>query len=544
MMRYTTLVPLILSLACSSPTPADHLRALQTQAVTDGRADFGHWGWDAENYLQWGTHSNRLVPVYTFGTLNAGDGIDLNCYQGANSPYRSAAAVRQLYGYVPAGTVNPEADYLDQTNIFDLQMAALEAGKKHIILVIFDGMDWQTTRAASIAQLNRVAYESGRGTGLHFLDAAADGTTQFGFMVTSPYSDGAETNVDVQSVSVGDETERGGYAFESAGRTPWESPADPEYLVGKSKRPELRQAYTDSASSATSMTAGIKTYNAAINVDPHGSQVTPIAHVAQRLGYRIGVVTSVPISHATPAAAYAHNVKRHDYQDLTRDLLGLPSVTHPDVPLPGVDVLIGAGYGETRNQDDGQGENFQPGNAYLTDEDLQKSDRRAGGRYVVAIRSPGVDGAVQLREQATIAAADDQRLLGFFGVAKGHLPFQTADGNYDPPLGRKKEAERYTEDDIRENPTLAEMAEAALTVLSARDQPFWLMLEAGDVDWANHDDNIDNSIGAVLSGDSAVQAISQWVERESSWDETVLIVTADHGHFLVLEHPELLLSDQ
>ena len=66
-------------------------------------------------------------------------------------------------------------------------------------------------------------------------------------------------------------------------------------------------------------------------------------------------------------------------------------------------------------------------------------------------------------------------------------------------------------------------------------------VEAGDVDWANHDNNIDTSIGATISGDKAVKAITDWVEKNSSWDETGLIVTADHGHYLVLEKPELLI---
>jgi alkaline phosphatase len=67
------------------------------------------------------------------------------------------------------------------------------------------------------------------------------------------------------------------------------------------------------------------------------------------------------------------------------------------------------------------------------------------------------------------------------------------------------------------------------------------MLEAGDVDWGNHDDNIDNSIGATLSGDAAVKTVTDWVEANSNWDESVMIVTADHGHYLVIEQPEMLI---
>lgn len=533
----------LLLLTMAPPLRADHIRSLQTRAIEENRADFGHWGWDEDNYTQWGSHSNRLIPVYTFGTLRAATRVRLHTYSGANSPYRKPGSVRRLYDQEPHGTVYSQAEYLDQTNIFDIQRAALEAGKKHIILVIFDGMDWQTTHAASIFKTGRVTYTSGRGQGLHFQDYMAAGTSEFGWMVTSPFVDDAEVDVNSQQVTRLDLSLRGGYAHAVAGPTPWAEPQDLKYLVARSDDPELKQAYTDSASSATSMTAGIKTYNAAINVDPQGRQVETIAHLAQRQNYRIGVVTSVPISHATPAAAYAHNVHRNDYQDLTRDLVGLPSVSHPEMPLPGVDLLIGAGHGASAPKASGQGENFVPGNLYLTDADLQKIDVRNGGAYLVAQRESGVNGAEHLLAKAQEAAEGGQRLFGFYGVPHrgGHLPFRTADGNYDPTVGRQKTAEEYTPEDLQENPTLADMTTAALRYLGHGGQPFWLMVEAGDVDWANHDNNIDNSIGAVLSGDDAVKVVTDWVEKHSSWQETVVIVTADHGHLLVLKRPELLL---
>src|SRR5690606_15082621 len=136
-------------------------------------------------------------------------------------------------------------------------------------------------------------------------------------------------------------------------------------------------------------------------------------------------------------------------------------------------------------------------------------------------------------------------LLGFYGYGPGagHLPFQTADGNYDPTIGRQKKAEVYNEADLHENPTLADMTRAALQVLEKDPDGFWLMVEPGDVDWANHDNNLDNSIGAVNSGDAAVRVLAEWVEKNSSWDETVMIVTADHGHYLFLDRPELLTPE-
>lgn len=58
--------------------------------------------------------------------------------------------------------------------------------------------------------------------------------------------------------------------------------------------------------------------------------------------------------------------------------------------------------------------------------------------------------------------------------------------------------------------------------------------------WANDDDNLDNSIGAVLSGDDAVKSITDWVEKHSNWNDALLIVTADHGHYFHLTQPEVL----
>lgn len=519
----------------------DPIRDLQTQAAESNSAEFGHWGWEADNYKLWGTHSNRLIPVYCFGTAGKGPGIDLSSYTGENSPYRDEAQIKKLYGQVPTGTLNPNATYLDQTNIHDIQLAALQAGKKHIILVVFDGMDWQTTRAASIYRQQKVGYEEGRGAGQHFQEYEANGTTQFGAMVTSPFNNDFDIDVNTQVATLDAGSLRGGYSAEHGGPYPWSVTSDLEYLIGKSADSNYKHAYTDSASSATSMTAGVKTYNAAINIDSNGKQTTTIAHRAQEKGYRIGVVTSVPISHATPAAAYSHNVTRNDYQDLTRDLLGLKSISHPDEPLPGVDVLLGAGFGQDRKQDGGQGDNFAPGNGYLTDADQLAASARNGGKYHVVTRESGVKGSAVLSNAVEDANAAGHRLFGFFGGPGGHLPFRTADGDYNPTLGRKK-AEKYSEADVVENPNLAELTEAALQVLSHKDEPFWLMVEAGDVDWANHDNNIDNSIGAVLSGDAAVKVLTDWVEQHSNWDETVLIVTADHGHYLVLEKPELLIA--
>ncbi len=217
-------------------------------------------------------------------------------------------------------------------------------------------------------------------------------------------------------------------------------------------------------------------------------------------------------------------------------------MSHREQPLPGLDVLIGTGWHEFDESGGKQGANFVPGLKYIATDDLQRVDVRNGGRYRVVQRTAGVDGREALQSAAGEAAAHGWRLLGLFGTAgdHSHLPYRTADGNYDPTVGRKSTAERYSAADLQENPRLSDFVNAALAVLSKNPNGFWLMIEAGDVDWANHDNNLDNSIGTVLDGDDAVRAVTDWIEAHGGWKDTVLIVTADHGHDLHLTKPEVI----
>ena len=504
----------------------DPIRAMQSAAMEEQTAQWGHWGNDPTKYSTWVEHSNRLIPVYTFG-------ITLDSLREQGTTYADPKRLEQLYGIVPEGTVNPTAVYYDQTDIYQLQAAAVEAGYSNIILMVFDGMDWQTTRAAAMYKQGRNSYSSGRGTGLSFQDDRRV-QTDFGLVCTSPRSATVKLDVNAQTVLSTDTATTGGYDATLGGATPWNEHANGNYLLGLDRaRPH---AVTDSAASATSMTSGIKTYNAGINVSVDGTRVVPIARRLQEdEDFKIGVVSSVPVSHATPAAAYANNVTRKDYQDLARDLLGLPSSAHRNEPLPGVDVLIGGGWGVALKEDAGQGDNFLPGNRFLHEEDIERSNVKNGGRYVVAQRKAGVPGRRNLMKAARRAVENNERLLGFFGTSfDGHLPFQTADGRFDPVLDAKG-TEIYTQADIDENPTLADMTRAALLVLEQAVEGFWLMIEPGDVDWANHANNLDNSIGAVLSGDEAFRAVMDWVDENNAWAYTAVIVTADHGHYLVIE---------
>ena len=111
-------------------------------------------------------------------------------------------------------------------------------------------------------------------------------------------------------------------------------------------------AYTDSSQSAAEMISGTKSYNNGVNITDDGRIVTTLFHELQEQGWKVGTVTSVPFDHVSPAAMYAQEVDRDDYQDLAREMLGLPGIIQQarQAPLrPGLDVVMGTGFGVITN---------------------------------------------------------------------------------------------------------------------------------------------------------------------------------------------------
>ena len=102
----------------------------------------------------------------------------------------------------------------------------------------------------------------------------------------------------------------------------------------------LKAGATDSAAAATAFASGTKTYNTALNVDNFGQPLPFITQFAKRLGKAAGVVTSVPFTHATPAAFGARNRSRANYGEIGRQMLGAPAALpphgrqHPDTDRP------------------------------------------------------------------------------------------------------------------------------------------------------------------------------------------------------------------
>ena len=119
------------SLPLVSQDIPDEMRQLQLVAVVTERADWGHWGVRPNVYSDWTNHSNRLIPVYTFGG-------NLRQYAGGKSVYRRESELTKIFGRLPEATLNPKAEYFDQTDIFRLQVQAVAAGKKNVFVMVFD----------------------------------------------------------------------------------------------------------------------------------------------------------------------------------------------------------------------------------------------------------------------------------------------------------------------------------------------------------------------------------------------------------------------
>ena len=350
------------------------------------------------------------MPVYVFGKK-----ADLGAVMGVNSRYRDPEKIKATYGFLPENTVNPQAVYGDQSDLYWVQKQAVARGAKHLFIVWFDGLDWPTTQAAAIVKTGKV-YAEGKGSGLVFQDYDAGGTAQYGFVVTSPTHDQNRPDVNTQTIVIPSTSLAGGYDARIAGPNPWTlgplGPKAPGYFKGQSANEADRagvravggvlHAYTDSSQSAAEMISGIKSYNNGVNITDDGRIVTTLFHELQDQGWKVGTVTSVPFDHVSPAAMYAQDVYRDDYQDLAREMLGLPGILQQarQAPLrPGLDVVMGTGFGIITNPKSlaAQGKNGVLGSLFITDADLAAVDIKNGGKYVVVHTEPGVDGGQALK---------------------------------------------------------------------------------------------------------------------------------------------------
>jgi len=271
----------------------------------------------------------------------------------------------------------------------------------------------------------------------------------------------------------------------------------------------VRKCATDSAAAATAMSTGVKTYGGAIGVDSNGQPLLHAIELAEQKGKATGVVTSVEWSHATPAAFVAHNVRRSNYEGIAWEMI------HESA----VDVIMGCGHPWFGYS----GESLTSPNTFQYVGGAATWDTLAAGTAGGDADGDGVDDPWTLIEasgefQALMNGPTPTRVLGTAEV------YQTLQ------QGRagNRFADPYVVPLIDTVPTLEEMTRAAINVLDDDSDGFFLMVEGGAIDWASHSNQSGRMIEEHIDFDNAVDAVVDWVQANSDWGETLLIVTGDH----------------
>lgn len=293
------------------------------------------------------------------------------------------------------------------------------------------------------------------------------------------------------------------------------------YPVGRAYSPALAWATfeyvkggcTDSAAAATAMSTGVKTGNGAIGVGPDGQRLKHMLERAEELGKATGVITTVELSHATPAGFAAHNAGRGNYADIAKEM-----VYHS-----AIEVVMGCGHPQ-----------FDDNGKALTTDPATWEYSYVGGRdtwqTLLAGTAGGDADADGVSDPWTVVTS----LTAFRNLATGPAPkrvfgvaevAQTLQCNRS---GAEGETKPYDAPLISTVPTLAEMAKAALNVLDDDPDGLFLMIEGGAVDWASHANRSNRMIEEELDFDKAVEAVCEWVEQHGGWDQTLVIVTGDH----------------
>ena len=225
---------------------------------------------------------------------------------------------------------------------------------------------------------------------------------------------------------------------------------------------------TDSAAAATAIACGQKTNNHFSGVDPDGKPLESCAVLAKRAGKKVGIVTTVTITHATPAGFYAHRQSRGDIEGIAADLAA-----------SGFDLFAGGGLEVDRHKSQ----------AY---ENAEKA-----GYRIVRKRD----------EFLALKPAEGARILTRF--TNGPL---SAAIDRDAAVAEKQ-------------PTLAELVTKSIELLDG-EAGFFLMAEGGRIDWAGHSNDAATNLRDVLAFDEAVEVALDFQKRHP--DETLVVVTGDH----------------
>lgn len=274
---------------------------------------------------------------------------------------------------------------------------------------------------------------------------------------------------------------------------------------------------SDSAPTATALLSGVKTRNDVIGVDQsvpvdacaamRGHETPSLFVQAEAAGLSTGIISTARITHATPAAAYAHTPDR-DWEndaavpaeaaaqgcvDIARQLIEWPAGD-------GFEVVLGGGRRQFMTE-----QQVDPENPQI--KGLRKDKRD----LVAAWRKAHRDGAYVWNKRQ-FEAVDPARTTRLFGLFEpDHLQF---------------EGER--EQDKGGEPALAEMTAKAIRLLSRNDKGFVLLVEAGRIDHAHHGNEARLALMDTVALDEAVRAALTLTDPK----DTLVIVTADHSHNL------------
>ena len=260
----------------------------------------------------------------------------------------------------------------------------------------------------------------------------------------------------------------------------------------------------DSAGTGTAMLAGVKTKAGVVGLDEsvergdcagvEAGKVTPITAMMSEAGKSTAIISTARLTHATPAAGYA-NVADRNFEDDT----GLPEgCTVPDIASQ---LISAMGTGMVDIAMGGGRRHFIP--ADLTDEEGKTGNRGDGRNLIEEAKALGAQYAYDDASFAALDMSDDSPVLGLF--ESSHMLY---------------EADRINE------PSLADMVEAAITAMQDNENGFFLEVEAGRVDHANHAGNF---YRAATDGVAFAEAVAK-VREMTSEEDTLLIVTADHEH--------------
>ena len=354
---------------------------------------------------------------------------------------------------------------------------------KHVILMIADGAGYNSWDAASMYQ--------GR------WDASAGRSTQL--------YDGPGW------VKLGCST----YPLNLSSAPTGKGSQDPNLVYDPVKAWDREQAYgwliatpTDSAAAATALSMGTKTYNRAINWSDQDQPLQPtLAEVAKAAGKAVGVVTTVPWSHATPAGlSNAHNVHRDHYVEIASEMLAIGVM----------DVIMGCG-----NPDyDNNGAPIETAKEYKyvggpeTWSAIEAARARPDGTY---------QGFRPLSTQAEFTALTTgptpPRVLGTAQVATTLQQGRQAADVGNPAADTPRNAQV---------PDLVTLVQGALNVLDEDPEGFLLAIEGGAIDWASHNQDANRLIQEQVDFIAAIEAIVHWIETHSHWGESLLIITSDH----------------